>query len=202
MKYLTILLCLCLLLGGCAPQADPEPQKTNPSEQITPDCELPPDTTVPDFPEPPTGTDSTAPAPEIGPEGLPTPDLTTNPVFNTQNIVSILFYGYYGGGKGSAVPAEHMAEITKWLASFTVGEQSPELLPPGTNTYYIEIAYADGTVIKQGLDIAEVDGIAYYTVHAQTPECFWDILSLTSLENDSTAPAPEIGPEGLPTPAL
>ena len=75
MKYLAILLCLCLLLSGCAPQADQEPQTTNLTEQITPDCELPPDTTAPDFPEPPTGTDSTAPAPEIGPEGLPTPAL-------------------------------------------------------------------------------------------------------------------------------
>ena len=202
MKYLAILLCICLLLGGCAAKPEAAPQQTSPTEQISPDCLLPPDTTAPDYPEPPTGTDSTAPAPEIGPEGLPTPELTTNPVFNTQNIVSILFYGYYGGGKGSAVPAEHMAEITKWLASFTVGEQVPELLPPGTNTYFIEIAYADGTVIKQGLDVAEIDGIAYYTVHAQTPECYWDIVSLTSLENDSTAPAPEIGPEGLPTPAL
>ena len=75
MKYLAILLCLCLLLGGCVTQADPEPQTTDPTEQITPDCLLPPDTTAPDYPEPPIGTDSTAPAPEIGPEGLPTPAL-------------------------------------------------------------------------------------------------------------------------------
>ena len=199
MKYLAVLLCLCLLLGGCSAPAQPTETTKAPLYIIDPSEPSAGDVTSPEIP---TGTDSTAPAPEIGPEGLPTPELTTNPVFNTQNIVSILFYGYYGGGKGSAVPAEHMVEITKWLASFTVGEQSPELLPPGTNTYFIEIAYADGTVIKQGLDVAEIDGIAYYTVHAQTPECYWDILSLTSLENDSTAPAPEIGPEGLPTPAL
>lgn len=214
MKYLAILLCMCLLLGGCAAQPEPAPQKTTPTEQITPDCLLPPEPSesapenlvdpppVEDVPKIPSGTDSTGPAPEIGPEGLPTPELTTNPVFNTENIVGILFYGYYGGGTGSAVPAEHMAEITKWLSSFTVGEPVPELLPPGTNTYFIEIAYADGTVIKQGLDVAEVDGVEYYTVHGQAPECYWDILSRVSLENDPTTPAPEIGPEGLPTPAL
>lgn len=75
MKYLAILLCICLLLGGCAAKPEAAPQQTSPTGQITPDCMLPPDTTAPDYPEPPTGTDSTAPAPEIGPEGLPTPAL-------------------------------------------------------------------------------------------------------------------------------
>lgn len=88
MKYLAIVLCICLLLSGCVAKPEPAPQKTSPTEQVIPDCELPPESTEPEaddltppppycdtVPEPPTGTDSTAPAPEIGPEGLPTPAL-------------------------------------------------------------------------------------------------------------------------------
>ena len=39
-------------------------------------------------------------------------------VFVTENITSITFYAYYGGGKGSKVPTEYMTEIINWLHSF------------------------------------------------------------------------------------
>ena len=102
-------------------------------------------------------------------------------VFKTEDIVRITFYAYYGGGKGSDVPTEHMTEITNWLGSFTIGEKAPDILPPGTNTYYVEIEYSDGMIIKNGLDIKKIDGIAYYLESNKEPECFMEIISKTSL---------------------
>ena len=77
MKYLAILLCICLLLGGCtAPAMPPETTEgTTEAPLYIIDPSAPPDSTPDPIPEIPTGTDSTAPAPEIGPEGLPTPTL-------------------------------------------------------------------------------------------------------------------------------
>lgn len=104
-------------------------------------------------------------------------------VFITENITNITFYAYYGMGKGSEVPLEHMTEIINWLNSFTIdGEVTDEDVPPGTNTYYVEIEYSDGTVIKEGLDIIIIDGTIYRLDKAQYPECFMDIISETSLE--------------------
>ncbi len=103
-------------------------------------------------------------------------------VFNTKNIKRITFYGYYGQGKGSDVPAENMTEITNWLGSFTIGEKAPELLPPGTNAYYVEVEYLGGTKIKKGLDVIAVDGIGYYLKSDKTPDCFMEIMSKTSLD--------------------
>ena len=106
------------------------------------------------------------------------------PIFNTKNIERITFYAYYGGGKGSDVPAENMSEFITWLGTFTIDKDKKvdDILPPGTNTYFIEIEYLDGTIIKQGLDIIAVDGTAYYLKHAKRPDSFKDIISKTSIE--------------------
>ena len=107
---------------------------------------------------------------------------TFPPVFITENINSITFYAYYGGGKGSEVPSENMTEIKTWLDSFTiVREATDEDVPPGTNTYYVEIKYSDGTTIKEGLDIIVIDGTRYLLEKEPYPSCFMDIISKTSL---------------------
>lgn len=102
-------------------------------------------------------------------------------IFNTKNIKRITFYAYYGNGKGSDVPAEHLDEIIAWLDSFTLDKEVPELLPPGTNTINVEIEYFDGTIVKRGLDTATVDGITYYIKGDTAPECYEEIISKTSL---------------------
>ena len=102
-------------------------------------------------------------------------------IFNTKNIKRITFYAYYGNGKGSDVPAEHLDEMIAWLDSFTLDKEVPELLPPGTNTIHVEIEYFDGTIVKRGLDTATVDGITYYTKGDTAPECYEEIVSKTSL---------------------
>ena len=102
-------------------------------------------------------------------------------IFNTKNIKRITFYAYYGNGKGSDVPAEHLDEIIAWLDSFTLDKEVPELFPPGTNTINVEIEYFDGTIVKRGLDTATVDGITYYIKGDTAPECYEEIISRTSL---------------------
>ena len=104
-------------------------------------------------------------------------------IFNTKNIKRITFYAYYGSGKGSDVPAEHLGEITTWLNSFKIDtdREFPDLVPPGTNTIHVEIEYLDGTVIKEGLDTATVDGITYYIKGDTAPKSYEEIISKTSL---------------------
>ncbi len=105
-------------------------------------------------------------------------------VFDTENIARITFYAYGGHGKGSDVPAENMAEITKWLSTFTVDKNKKleGIAPPGTNTHNVEIEYLDGTIVKQGLDMISVDGVRYYLNHTDAPDCFREIISKTSFE--------------------
>ena len=102
-------------------------------------------------------------------------------IFNTKNIKRITFYAYYGNGKGSDVPVEHLDEIITWLDSFTIDKEVPKLIPPGTNTIHVEIEYLDGTIVKRGLDTATVDGITYYIKGDSAPECYEEIISRTSL---------------------
>jgi len=106
----------------------------------------------------------------------------TESVFQTDNAVRITFYGYYGGGKGSDVPVDNMVEIINWLSSFSLGEKAPEILPPGTNTYYVEIEYSDGTVVKNGLDTIVIAGVAYQLESDQKPLCYKEIISKIDLE--------------------
>ena len=102
-------------------------------------------------------------------------------IFNTKNIKRITFYAYYGIGNGSDVPVEHLDEIITWLDSFTIDKEVPELIPPGTNTINVEIEYFDGTIVKKGLDTTTVDGITYYIKGDNSPECYEEIISRTSL---------------------
>ena len=102
-------------------------------------------------------------------------------IFNTKNIKRITFYAYYGNGKGSDVPAEHLDEMIAWLDSFTLDKEVPELLPPGTNTIHVEIEYLDGTIVKKGLDTTTVDGITYYIKGDTAPKSYEEIISKTSL---------------------
>lgn len=107
--------------------------------------------------------------------------ISSSTIFNTDNIKRITFYAYYGQGKGSNVTDENMAEVINWLGTFAIDKEVDDLIAPGTNTYYVEIEYFDGRVVKKGLDVIEVDGISYYVKSAPMPDCFWEIISKTSL---------------------
>ena len=72
-------------------------------------------------------------------------------VFKTENITRITFYTLPSGGKGFEVLNEYLAEITTWLGSFTIDEKADKVLAPGSNSISVEIEYADGTIVKNGL---------------------------------------------------
>ncbi|MBP3391951.1 MAG: hypothetical protein J6L76_04105 [Clostridia bacterium] len=110
------------------------------------------------------------------------PSDVSHPVFKTENVVRITFYAYYGAGKGSDVSAKDMPEILRWLDSFTVSpETADQYPPPGTNTYHVEIEYADGQIVQEGLDMITIDGKGYLLEKDPTPDCFEEIISKTSL---------------------
>ena len=105
-------------------------------------------------------------------------------VFNTESIKRITFYAYHGYGRGSDVPAEHLDEITAWLASFDIDtdREVPDVIPPGTNSIHVEIEYSDGSIVKQGMDTATVGGATYYISGNAAPECYYEIMSKTALD--------------------
>ena len=105
-------------------------------------------------------------------------------VFNTESIKRITFYAYYGYGSGSDVPAEHLDEISAWLASFDIDtdREVPDVIPPGTNSIHVEIEYSDGNIVKQGMDTATVGGATYYISGNAAPECYYEIMSKTALD--------------------
>ncbi len=105
------------------------------------------------------------------------------PIFNTKNIARITFYSYYGESKGSDVPSENMAEIIAWLDTFKISnEVVDEMIPPGTNTWHVEIEYTNGFVIKKGMSTWLFNGSHYYLESDTPPECFDEIMSRTSLD--------------------
>jgi len=87
-------------------------------------------------------------------------------VFNTENVRRITFYSHYGAAKVRDVPAEDKAEVLNWLGTFTIKERVDDPLHlNGANTYYVEIEYSDGTIIKKGLSAVVVDGELYHVEH-------------------------------------
>ena len=75
-----------------------------------------------------------------------------------------------------------MDEIINWLNSFTINrEATDDDVLDGTNTYYVEIEYSDGTVIKEGLDVITIDRTRYLLKKEPYPSCFENIISKTSL---------------------
>lgn len=104
------------------------------------------------------------------------PITTAETIFYTSEIKAITLYGQYGEGEGKKVPDEKLSEFTAWLKTFAIDKEANKPLPPGTNTYCLEIEYLDGTVVKTGLDAVEVAGNLYYVKHGEAPEWFGTIL--------------------------
>ena len=86
----------------------------------------------------------------------------------------------YWSGTGFEVPNEYLAEITTWLGSFTIDEKADKTLAPGSNSISVEIEYAGGTIVRNGLSTVNVDGVNYYLKHDDAPECYFAILDTVS----------------------
>ena len=119
---------------------------------------------------------------ESTPDNSESTQIYSSMIFNTDNIKRITFYAYYGHGKGSDVTDKDMTEIINWLETFEIDREVDDLLLGGINTYYVEIEYLDGKVVKEGLDVTVIDGSAYYVKSAPKPDCFRKIISKTKLD--------------------
>lgn len=116
----------------------------------------------------------------------PAPDLTA-PVFETEGIIRITLYGYYGTGSPANVPAEDMNEFISWLATFTIGDKYSTYPLPGTDTHCIEIEYEDGTIVKNGLDTIVISDTTYHLNCGMYPDSYWEIISGSNLEYEPVA---------------
>ena len=98
-------------------------------------------------------------------------------VFETENITKITFYTYANKDNGFVVSKEYLDEITTWIGTFVLDEKVKDIvLAPGSNSVSVEIEYADGAIVRNGLSTTKVDGVAYYMKHADAPECYFEIL--------------------------
>ena len=105
-------------------------------------------------------------------------------IFKTENIKRILFYNDTTLEEVE-VPEKHLAEITTWLESFTIDKEvENNHLIPGSDAYCVQIEYEDGTIVKNGLSITEIDGKEYYMKSADTPECWQDIFENQTVKYD------------------
>lgn len=168
-----IVLCLAILLSFAACGLSGETQMpTDPTKPTSATVAPTQPTTVPTEPT----TMPTDPTEHTSATSATSPALE-NGVFDTKNIVRITFYLYYGMFEGSDVPEAYMDTVIAWLGTFTAGEEAEYPVRPGTNTRYVEIEYADGTVVKNGLDTVTVNGKEYHLKKAAEPDCITEIIS-------------------------
>ena len=193
-KFIIAIMCIAMLLSlaACSKETARQTDGTSNQAETSPtiDTSLKEPSTPTEGPITPTD-DPTSPTDDpTSPTDDPTfptddpnePVEGPKAVFRTEDIIRITFYAYYGDGTGSDVPTENMSVITAWLGSFTVGEKAPDLLPPGTNTYFVEIEYADGTVVKEGLDVIVIDDTLYLLDNDTYPDCFREIISKSNFQ--------------------
>lgn len=102
---------------------------------------------------------------------------TATPVFKTQNIKSITLFWLPVNSDGIKVPSEHMADITAWIGTFTVGEKIKGA-PCGINMISFRIEYSDGTVAVNGIDTITLNGVVYSLRKGQKPKCFNALFAL------------------------
>ena len=187
-KFIIAIMCIAMLLSlaACSKETARQTDGTSNQAETSPTIDTSPtdDPTSPtDDPNEPTE-DPTIPTddPTFPTDDPNEPVEGPKAVFRTEDIIRITFYAYYGDGTGSDVPTENMSVITAWLGSFTVGEKAPDLLPPDTNTYFVEIEYADGTVVKEGLDVIVIDDTLYLLDNDTYPDCFKEIISKSNFQ--------------------
>jgi len=105
-------------------------------------------------------------------------------LFKTDDVKRVLFYNDTTLEEVE-VPQEYIDEIITWLKSFTIDKEvEADHLEPGSDAYCVQIEYEDGTIVKNGLWIYEMDGKQYYTKGADTPECWQDIFESQTVKYD------------------
>ena len=99
------------------------------------------------------------------------------PIFETENITSITFYGSVPNSTETIVPSEYLADITEWLGTFVAGKKADDDLPPGADSLFVRIEYSDGTIIENSMSTIIVDGTTYLINYDKEPECYFDLFA-------------------------
>ena len=99
------------------------------------------------------------------------------PVFETDNITRVTFYGFVPNRTEIEVPSEYLAEITEWLGTFVTYEKADDVLPPGANSLFVRIEYSDGTVVENSMSTTIVDGTTYLINYDKEPECYFELFA-------------------------
>ncbi len=99
------------------------------------------------------------------------------PVFETENIVRVTFYGSSPNSAETEVPSEYLAEITQWLGTFVAGKKVDDVLPPDADSLFVRIEYADGSIIENSKSTTIVDGITYIINYDKEPQCYFALFN-------------------------
>ena len=99
------------------------------------------------------------------------------PVFETENITRVTFFGFVPNSTETEVPSEYLAEITEWLGTFVTDEKADDVLPPGANSLFVRIEYSDGTIIENSMSTTIVDGTTYLINYDKEPECYFELFA-------------------------
>lgn len=99
------------------------------------------------------------------------------PVFATDNITSVTFYGSAPSSTVTEVPSEYLAEITEWLGTFVAGKKADDVLPPGADSLFVRIEYSDGTVVENSMTTIVLDGTTYLINYDKEPQCYFELFT-------------------------
>ena len=99
------------------------------------------------------------------------------PVFETENITRITFSSPTPNSKETEVPSEYLSEITEWLGTFVAGKKADDVLPPGADSLFVKIEYADGMIVENSMSTIIVDGTTYIINCDKEPECYFDLFA-------------------------
>ena len=99
------------------------------------------------------------------------------PVFDTENITRVAFYGSAPNSTETEVPSENLAEITEWLRTFAAGKKANDVLPPGADSLFVRIEYSDGTIIENSMSTTIIDGTTYLINYDKEPECYFELFA-------------------------
>ncbi len=100
-----------------------------------------------------------------------------SPVFETENINSVILFSIPHNEQGVNVPNEYMEEIIKWIGTFRLDRKAEGMLDPGTNTISIRIEYSDGTSVESGVNTIDLNGVTYHMTHERAPKSLDELLS-------------------------
>lgn len=99
------------------------------------------------------------------------------PVFETENISRVIFYGTAPTSTETEVPSEYLTEITEWLETFVAGKKADDILPPGADSLFVRIEYSDGTVVENSMSTIVIDGTTYIINYDKEPECYFELFA-------------------------